>query len=125
MARRFGKIQRLLSGNYRASFVGPDGGRHFAAATFPTEADAERWLAAQRTDILRETWKAPRRTGQSLQEYSLRWVGQRTDLKPRKTALYVSLLDLQRYTSVIRRGGTRRGRRTSGGRPAPLSLRRA
>ena len=44
MARRFGKIQKLPSGNYRASFIGPDHSRVFAPMTFPTEADADTWL---------------------------------------------------------------------------------
>ena len=45
MGRRFGKIQQLPSGNHRASFMGPDGVRVFAPMTFPTEEDADTWLA--------------------------------------------------------------------------------
>jgi hypothetical protein len=43
MGRRFGKIQELPSGNFRASFIGPDGTRVFASMTFPSEGDADTW----------------------------------------------------------------------------------
>lgn len=93
MARRFGKIQQLPSGNFRASFVTPDGTRVFAPVTFPTHADADAWLSTQRTDLIRGTWKA-HETGQTrLRDYALNWLASRTDLKPRTAALYQSLLD--------------------------------
>lgn len=93
MARRFGKIQQLPSGNFRASFITPDGTRVFAPVTFPTHGDADAWLSTQRTDLIRGTWKA-HQTGQArLRDYALTWLASRTDLKPRTAALYQSLLD--------------------------------
>ena len=57
--RGFGKIRKLPSGRYQASYVGPDGQRHNATATFGTKLDAGGWLAAQQTDIARGTWGKP------------------------------------------------------------------
>jgi integrase len=93
MGRRFGKIQELPSGNFRASFIGPDGARVFAPMTFPSEGDADTWLATQRTDLVRGTWKAHDTGAIPLREYAAGWLAGRTDLKPRTTALYLSLLD--------------------------------
>ena len=93
MARRFGKIQKLPSGNHRASFIGPDGTRVFAPMTFPTEADADTWLATQRTDLVRGTWKAHEVGAVTLTDYAGAWLASRGDLKPRTRALYLSLLD--------------------------------
>lgn len=93
MGRRFGKIQELPSGNFRASFIGPDGARVFASMTFPSEGDADTWLATQRTDLIRGTWKAHDNGAPLLRDYAAGWLAGRTDLKPRTAALYVSLLD--------------------------------
>lgn len=94
MARKFGKVQRLPSGNFRASFIGPDGQRVFASVTFATDSEAETWLATQRADLVRGTWRG-RDVGAALfSDYSRRWLAQRSDLKPRTAALYMSLLDL-------------------------------
>jgi integrase len=93
MGRRFGKIQELPSGNHRASFIGPDGTRVFAPMTFPTEADADTWLATQRTDLVRGTWKAHEVGAVTLTDYAGAWLASRGDLKPRTRALYLSLLE--------------------------------
>lgn len=94
MARRFGKVQQLPSGNYRASFVGPDGRRVFAPVTFPDSEAADTWLTTQRADIVRGTWKAAQDTGTvTLRAYALGWLRARHDLKPRTAALYAGLLD--------------------------------
>ena len=61
MRRRFGKIQKLPSGNFRASFIGPDGARMFAPVTFPSAGEADTWLATQRTDLIRVSLRAGRR----------------------------------------------------------------
>lgn len=73
MGRRIGKIQKLPSGDFRASFMGPDGARVFAAVTFPLEGDADTWLATQRTDLIRGTWKAPDVGAPLLGDYAASW----------------------------------------------------
>lgn len=92
MARRFGKVQQLPSGNYRASYV-HDGQRRFAPVTFATEELADTWLAAQRTDIARGTWRGEPTGTATLRDYAVSWLKHRTDLKPRTAALYAGLLD--------------------------------
>jgi integrase len=59
--RGFGKIRRLRSGRYQASYIWPRNSeqRHYAPTTFQTKTDAGAWLAAQQTDIGRGTWGQP------------------------------------------------------------------
>ena len=57
--RGFGKVRKLPSGRWQASYVGPDGQRHNATQTFQAKTDAAGWLAAQQTDIARGTWGKP------------------------------------------------------------------
>ena len=54
--RRFGKVRKLPSGKYQASFVGPTGTRQNAPQTFRTRTDAARWLAQVEADLSRGTW---------------------------------------------------------------------
>ena len=51
--RRFGKLRKLPSGRYQASFVGPSGQRQTAPNTFRTKTDADRWLVNVESDISR------------------------------------------------------------------------
>jgi hypothetical protein len=41
--RGFATIRRLRSGRYQVSYIGPDGRRHTAPATFQARGDAEQW----------------------------------------------------------------------------------
>jgi integrase len=52
----FGKVRKLPSGRYQASYIGPDAARHNAPSTFQTKGDAAAWLSAQQTDIARGAW---------------------------------------------------------------------
>ena len=45
--RGFGKVRRLPSGRFQASYVGPDLARHTAPSTFEAKIDAEHWLAVE------------------------------------------------------------------------------
>jgi hypothetical protein len=54
--RRFGKIRKLPSGRYQASFIGPSGTRQAAPQTFRTKTDADRWLSTVEADLSRGTW---------------------------------------------------------------------
>jgi hypothetical protein len=55
--------------------------------TFTKEERADKWLAAQRTDIERETWKGPTVGVTTLRAYAVPWLAQRTTLKPRTADL--------------------------------------
>lgn len=55
--RTSGGIDTLPSGRYRARFYGPDGGR--LTQTFDTVADADAWIASQKTDMARGDWVDP------------------------------------------------------------------
>ena len=54
--RRFGRVRKLPSGKYQASFVGPYGNRQNAPDTFLTKTDASRWLFKVEADLSRGTW---------------------------------------------------------------------
>lgn len=93
MARRFGRLEQLPSGNWRASYM-HDGQRRFAPHTFPDVDSADDWLTTQRADIVRGTLRADDTGRTLLRDYALGWLRQRTpDLKPRTVALYAGLLD--------------------------------
>ena len=57
--RSWGRIRRLPSKRYQASYVGPDLVRHNAPSTFTTKMDAEAWLHAERRSMELESWVAP------------------------------------------------------------------
>jgi hypothetical protein len=50
--RGFGRIRKLPSGRWQASYVAPDLRRTNAPITFTTKADAEGWLGLERQKIL-------------------------------------------------------------------------
>jgi integrase len=97
--RSFGRIRKLPSGFYQASYVGPEGTRHSAPQTFGARVDAEGWLVAEHRLISRPEWMPPklRRAYEeanqppTLIEYSESWIKSR-DLKPRTVTLYQNLL---------------------------------
>ena len=94
MGRQFGAIRKLPSGNFQASYIAPGIGRVTAPITFARYDQADTWLAAQRVDLARETWKAPSVGSISLRQYAVPWLSQRTKLKPRTADLYQRLLNL-------------------------------
>lgn len=57
--RSFGKIRRLPSGNYQASYVGPDSIRHTGPETYTARGDAEGWLRDERRLIEWNDWSPP------------------------------------------------------------------
>jgi integrase len=61
--RRFGNVRRLPSGKWQASYLGPDGERHTGDVTFPTEVDAERYLAMTARQIRSGEWTDLRQLG--------------------------------------------------------------
>ena len=61
--RKFGNVRRLPSGKWQASYLGPDGERHAAEVTFPSEVDAERYLAMTARQIRSGEWTDLRQLG--------------------------------------------------------------
>jgi integrase len=90
--RRFGRVQELPSGRFRARYLGPDGLLRTAPNTFLTKTDAERWLSVVESDLLRGTWIDPAAGKVPLGEYADRWIDERPGLAPRTVELYRSLL---------------------------------
>jgi len=68
--RQFGKIRKLPSGRYQASFIDPTGTRQNAPDTFARSQDASRWLALVEADLSRGTWLDDRAGSVSLGEYA-------------------------------------------------------
>jgi integrase len=104
--RGFGRLRRLPSGRYQASYVGPDDKLYTAKSTFAAKEDGEAWLTDRRREIDRELWSPPATTEQKkvkaqneikFADYAEKWVkGRRVKgrpLKPRTVAHYNKLLE--------------------------------
>ena len=104
---RFGTINKLPSGRFRARYVGPDGQRHSAPGTFDTITDADAWLAVRRAEVLKNEWTPPVITGQTFGPYSRQWLSDRA-LKPRTREDYEYILDhhLTRFDDLALRAIT-------------------
>jgi len=57
--RSWGKIRKLPSGMFQASYVGKDLLRHPAPMTFTSRMDAERWLSDERRLMEWGNWTPP------------------------------------------------------------------
>ncbi|WP_199730539.1 tyrosine-type recombinase/integrase [Amycolatopsis panacis] len=90
--RRFGSIRKTNLGEYQASYLGPDGRRHFAPHRFKRERDADRWLNNVESVIIAGDWTDPERGKISLGEYASKWIDERPGLRPRTAELYRWLL---------------------------------
>ncbi len=88
----YGTVRALPSGRFQARHTGPDGEMRTAPHTFESHRAAEDWLAAQRTDTNRDTWRAPELGAEPLADYAHGWLAARVDLAPRTRALYADLL---------------------------------
>lgn len=96
--RSWGKIRKLPSGRWQASYVGPDLVRHTAKSTYTAKMDAEGWLADERRLVEFRIWTPPAQReaeslagGVTVAEYAEKWVEQRP-LKPRTRIGYESTL---------------------------------
>jgi len=91
--RSFGKVRKLPSGRWQASYVEPDGVKRFTAPhTFDTKGDAETWLTTVRADMVRGLWKPPTTEKPvTFDEYATAWLAGRT-LKPRTRDHYSKLI---------------------------------
>jgi integrase len=90
--RRFGRVEELPSGRFRARYPGPDGLLRPAPNTFLTRTDAERWLSVVEADLLRGTWIDPAAGRVAVRKYAERWIAERPGLAPRTVELYRSVL---------------------------------
>jgi hypothetical protein len=86
--RRFGSIRQVRKDAYQASYLGPDGKRHFAPRMFKRSRDADRWLNEIENRITVGDWTDPERARLTLGEYARSWIDQRPGLRPRTVALY-------------------------------------
>jgi integrase len=92
--RGFGKVRKLPSGRYQASYVGLDGQRHNGPVTFGSKQNADAWLAGQHTDMERGTWGKPapaRREMPKFADYAEAWLRTRP-LRGRSSREYRSVL---------------------------------
>jgi hypothetical protein len=58
--RGWGTVQKLPSGNWRASYVGPDLARHNGPITYSAKGNAEAWLVKERKSIEEGRWEPPK-----------------------------------------------------------------
>lgn len=104
--RGWGKVRKLPSGNYQASYIGPDVTRHAAPTTYTSRMEAEGWLRDERRRIEADDWTPPEerraaklQKGQTFGEYAETWLANRRTtrgepLKPRTAAEYRRYLDV-------------------------------
>jgi integrase len=81
--RRFGRVRKLPSGKYQASFIGPAGTRQNAPDTFLTKTDASRWLTKVEADLSRGTWLDDELGRQPFGDYARIWLRDNTKIGPR------------------------------------------
>ncbi|MFL6044284.1 MAG: hypothetical protein ACJ72M_04110 [Propionibacteriaceae bacterium] len=87
--RSFGKVRKLPSGKFQASYVGPDQKRHNAPTTFETKGDANTYLSIIETKITTSKWDPTvddQDKSLTVQGYADPWLADR-DLKPRTRAV--------------------------------------
>lgn len=99
--RGFGKLRKLPSGKWHASYIGPDQRRHNAPITYVLKGQGERWLEQERRLVENDEWTSPEWRAQArqssattLDEYAPDAIRRRRvrgrALKPRTVALYDS-----------------------------------
>lgn len=105
----WGTVEQLPSGRWRA-FYRADGHRFSAPHTFATKDDAHGWLAMERADRTRGTWRDPRAGQVTLREFAEAWMESRPDLAPRTRDTYRRLLERWVLPSIGGRRGVELGR---------------
>jgi integrase len=91
-ARSFGTARRLPSGRWQVRYYDQAGIRHTAPQTFPSKADANRYLAQVEADLLRGAWTDPRLARITFGEWVERWWPTTADLRPGTRTFYDYLL---------------------------------
>jgi integrase len=90
--RGWGKVRKLPSGRFQASYLDATDTRRNAPATFRTRQDADAWLSRQRADLDANTWRDPKAGTITFDAYAKTWLADR-ELKPRTEAGYQAILD--------------------------------
>jgi integrase len=109
--RAWGKLRKLPSRRWQASYIGPDGARHTAPTTYDDKETAGLWLRQERrlVEDHPESWRPPKermraaqaeakRRGLTFGEYAETWLATRRNkkgqpLSPRTREHYRKLLD--------------------------------
>jgi integrase len=91
-ARSFGTARRLPSGRWQVRYYDQAGIRHTAPRTFPSKADANRYLAQVEADLLRGAWTDPRLARITFGGWVERWWPTTADLRPGTRTFYDYLL---------------------------------
>lgn len=86
-----GSVRRLPSGRYQASYR-TNGERFTGPRTFHTKDEALGWLAEERADRLRGTWRDPRQGDINLADYLSDWLASR-QLADRTRVSYIQVLE--------------------------------
>jgi integrase len=81
--RRFGKVRKLPSGRFQASYAMPDGQRRTAPNTFATKTDAALWLSSVETDLQRGQWIDDSLGRQKFGDYARNYLDTNPDVGPR------------------------------------------
>jgi integrase len=79
--RSFGSIRRLPSGRWQARYEDRFRRTHTAPHTFPTKAEAQRFLASVETDLNRGTWLDERRGQVPFAEWGEQWTSTTVNLR--------------------------------------------
>ena len=86
--REFGSVRKLPSGRWQARYE-VVGGRSIAAPhTFPTKAEAARWLAKVEADQARGLWIDPQAGRTPLSDYAWRWLRGQARIAKRTREIY-------------------------------------
>ena len=95
----FGKLRKLPSGRYQASYVGDDGKRYNAPHTFDNLTDSRGWLAVQSVRLHGGDWEPPTvtaRKSETFSAFATEWIDRRRvkgrPLRPRTREEYKRLL---------------------------------
>lgn len=99
--RGWGRVRKLPSKRWQASYIGPDLNRHNAPGTFSAKVDAEGWLSRERDLVATGEWTPPatrqahkQPAALTFETYSKRWLDQKTKLTERTREGYERLLRL-------------------------------
>src|SRR4051794_30048307 len=91
--RRFGKVRKLPSGRWQASYLGPDGNRRYAPDTFDNKTAADQYLVNVEGLMMRDEWTDPLRGRIKFGDYAAVWIAERPGLRTRTVELYRWLLN--------------------------------
>jgi integrase len=91
-SRQFGSVRALPSGRFQARYRGPDGRLRSGPHTFARKSDAARWLTLKEAEIRRGDWIDPAVARTPFGEFSVAWVDERPNLRPKTVELYRYLL---------------------------------